>query len=130
MGMSMIAKQTLRTCVGQRGTWPYMAPEMYDATIAKTALADMWAVGVIIVEMVQRKPIYGGMKDAEIMGRVMGCGGRRPLGPPLRDLPQWCMEVCSPCFSINSANRLTAEAMSEVIASDMPCDEDHDVEDD
>ena len=130
MGMSMIAKQTLRTCVGKRGTVPYMAPEMYDATIAKTALADMWAVGVIIVEMIERKPIYGGMNDAEIMGRVMGCGGRRPLGPPLADLPQWRMEVRSPCFSLNSANRPTAEAMSEVIASEMPGDENHDVDDD
>ena len=130
MGMSMIAKQTLRTCVRQRGTAPYMAPEMYDATIAKTALDDMWAVGVIIVAMVQRKPIYGGMNDAEIMGRVMGCGGRRPLGPPLADLPQWCMEVCSPCFSLNIANRPTAEAMSEVIAGEMPDDEHHDVDDD
>ena len=41
-----------------------------------------------------------------------------PTGASTCRVPQWCMEVCSLCFSINSADRSTAEAMCEVSARD------------
>ncbi len=53
------------------GTPEYMAPEVIDGGPA-TAAADIYAVGVILYEMLTGETPFGGTKAADVLGRHLG----------------------------------------------------------
>ena len=55
--------------VHMKGTYPYMAPEMYGPNRRGTA-ADVYAFGCLMIELFGQKKVWGELVTAQIMQKV------------------------------------------------------------
>ncbi|HRI66071.1 MAG TPA: serine/threonine-protein kinase [Polyangium sp.] len=122
-GVSKIARKN----VGERkgGTTPlgmvfgspmYMAPEQLDSAVSIDCRADIWALGVILFELLTGKPPFDGQSAAAIMAAVI----RDPV-PKLRtirpDVPAALEEVLGRCLEKEREHRYaTIIDLAEAIA--------------
>ena len=71
------------------GTVPYMAPEQLEGREAD-ARSDLWALGVVLYEMVTGSRPFTGDSPASVIGSILkdappAVSARQPLAPPLLD---------------------------------------------
>ena len=76
---SSATETTAVTCEGTiLGTFAYMSPEQAAGKIA-THRSDLWAFGVILLEMLTRRPVFTG-ETSSLYSRQ--CSTASPTGPP------------------------------------------------
>lgn len=79
------------------GTIPYMAPEQVEGKDAD-ARTDIWALGVVLHEMVTGERPFGGVTSASLIGAILkdepaAISSRQPLAPTVLDqLVATCLE--------------------------------------
>jgi serine/threonine protein kinase len=71
------------SCRDLRGTLPYLAPELVADPERVSEKADVWSLGVVLWEMLARRPPHGGLGPRQIL--VALATGALQLG-----LPAWC----------------------------------------
>ena len=99
-----VVKQRAKTVLG---TPLWMAPEIhrrekYDSSV------DIWALGIVAIEMAEGIPPYKGMNREEIREKV------KTQGASLRDPQLWSAEMndfVGQCLTMNSDERPTAVAL-------------------
>lgn len=91
-------KQASTTQTGQVfGSPMYMSPEQLEAAITVDGRTDIWALGVVLFELLAGKPPFQGKSSANIMSSVL-----RDPAPKLRsirpDVPAALEEVVARCL--------------------------------
>lgn len=66
-----------------RGTLPYMAPELVNDPTHVSEKADVWSLGMVLLEMLELKVPFSDLKPQEIVRALMN-------GSPLPQVPAWC----------------------------------------
>lgn len=122
-GVSKVSKTGLHdkdasaTQTGQVfGSPMYMSPEQLDSTIAIDCRTDIWALGVVLFELLTGKPPFDGKSSANIMTAVI-----RDPPPKLRslrpDAPATLEEVIDRCLEKEREDRYaTVIDLAEAIA--------------
>jgi serine/threonine protein kinase len=94
----------------------YMSPEQLDSTVAIDGRTDIWALGVVLFELLAGKPPFGGKSSANIMTAVI-----RDPAPKLRtlrpDAPDALEEVVVRCLEKEREQRYASVIdLAEAIA--------------
>jgi Tol biopolymer transport system component/aminoglycoside phosphotransferase (APT) family kinase protein len=103
-GMTRLATPTPNTAHGTiLGTVHYMAPEQVEGREAD-ARADIWALGVVLYEMLTGVRPFDGASAASVIGAILkdrppSLSTRQPLAPPLLDY------LIDRCFEQDPDNR-------------------------
>jgi serine/threonine protein kinase len=85
-GIARATTQEFRTRTGViKGKFAYLAPEQLRRGATFDHRADLWALGVVLYEMLTRRPLFRGASDADTVRRILA--GRIP---PLRELRPDC----------------------------------------
>jgi serine/threonine protein kinase len=87
------------------GTRPYMAPEQIRRSLAPIGPAtDVWALGVILYELLTRRRPFEGPGDAELFQQICEKAPQAPrvLHP---DVPKRLQKVCLTCLEKHPADR-------------------------
>jgi serine/threonine-protein kinase len=75
----------------------YMSPEQLDTTVAIDCRTDIWALGVVLFELLAGTPPFNGKSSANIMTAVI-----RDPAPKLRtlrsDIPAALEEIVARCL--------------------------------
>lgn len=107
MGISNLkemAKTTLTTSSnGPRGTYPYMAPELFSRDRRGPAV-DVYAFGCLVNEVFGGERVWKGLSGPEIM-QVCGTYNRAPIPPCVAHLPTPIQEICSTCCELEQTKR-------------------------
>ena len=56
---------------GGKGTLPYLAPEVLQEGTKGTEAVDMWAVGVLIYELLSGEHPFKGTSSAEMLASIL-----------------------------------------------------------
>ncbi|MGD9648318.1 MAG: WD40 repeat domain-containing serine/threonine protein kinase [Pirellulales bacterium] len=96
------------------GTPAYMAPEQASGQLRDVdARADVYALGVVLYELLTRRRPFEGASDVEIIARVIGEEPR----PPTRwrtDIPRDLAAICLKCLDKEPARRyVTAQQLAD-----------------
>jgi eukaryotic-like serine/threonine-protein kinase len=86
------------------GTPMYMAPEQALADVNIDARADLWAMGVIIYEMISGQPPFQSEDTVEVLTRVVA-GKRAPLATVSPDAPPALVELVEAALSSDRTKR-------------------------
>ncbi|XZE52167.1 bifunctional serine/threonine-protein kinase/formylglycine-generating enzyme family protein [Planctomycetaceae bacterium SH139] len=109
-GLALDDAQRWRSSRGPAGTYPYMAPEQVKgATHRLNARCDIWALGVILYEMLTgRRPFRGETRD-QLCDEIIE---RTPAAPREldRSIPRELNRLCMQCLSKRDADRPHAAA--------------------
>ncbi|MCA9635690.1 MAG: serine/threonine protein kinase, partial [Myxococcales bacterium] len=99
------------TRTGQlRGKLPYMSPEQAQSR-PLTATCDLFALGVILWELLTGQRLFAGENDVETLARVVACE-RPPLASVRPDLPASLAAILDRALAREPGDRYpTAEAM-------------------
>lgn len=94
----------------------YMSPEQLDSTIPVDGRTDIWALGVVLFELLVGKPPFSGKSSANIMTSIL-----RDPPPKLRslraDAPEALEEVIARCLEKDREQRYsTVIDLAEAIA--------------
>lgn len=93
------------------GTYPYMAPEMFQKSRRGSAV-DIYSFGCLLIELFGKRRVWPGLDAPDIMVRVMGSYKTPPEMPGVSDLKADVREVCAQLCKLEPKNRPT---ISEVI---------------
>lgn len=114
---SMNSNNGSSTQTGQvLGSPLYMSPEQLDSTVSVDGRTDIWALGVVLFELVAGTPPFGGKSSANIMTAIL-----RDPAPKLRtlrpDAPAALEEVLARCLEKDRELRYaTVIDLAEAIA--------------
>jgi len=87
-----------------KGTYPYMAPEMYGPNRRGTAV-DVYAFGCLMIELFGQKKVWGELVSSQIMQKVCGSFNVAPQPPDASHLPLHLQDVCKDCCQLDAAKR-------------------------
>ena len=90
-----------------RGTLPYMSPEQVLGQ-AVDARSDLYAVGVILWELLANKRLYAADNEADLMLKVRDA--RAPLLVGVQDLPDYGVQVVRKALMADKAKRFQTAA--------------------
>ena len=104
----------------KRGTWPYMAPEMYRLRTAPAAKAsrttDVYALATLCWEVLSGMRPWEGFVEADRLVDLIGGGGLSLESPPLPlDTPAAVKALLAACLSADRTARPRAARMAEVL---------------
>ena len=104
----------------KRGTWPYMAPEMYRSRAAPAAKAsrttDVYALATLCWEVLSGARPWEGFVEADRLVDLRDGGGLSLESPPLPiDTPAAVKALLATCLSADRAARPRAARMAEVL---------------
>lgn len=114
---AVIAADGTATQTGQVfGSPIYMSPEQLDSTVPIDGRTDIWALGIVLFELLAGKPPFSGKSSANIMTSIM-----RDPAPKLRslraDVPEALEEVIDRCLEKDRELRYsTVIDLAEAIA--------------
>jgi len=109
-GLALDDAQRWRSSQGQVGTFPYMAPEQIQgATHRLNARCDLWALGVILYEMLTGKRPFHGVNRQQLSDEILE---RTPAAPRElnQEIPRELNRLCMQCLSKRDADRPHAAA--------------------
>jgi WD40 repeat protein len=90
------------------GTPAYMAPEQAEGKIDRIgATTDVYALGVVLYELLAGKPPFGGDSDVATLQQVVG-DEPRPLRKERRDVPRDLETICLKCMAKAPARRYSS----------------------
>ncbi|XP_072043455.1 uncharacterized protein [Amphiura filiformis] len=102
-----------QTTSEQKGTHRYMAPEILRGNEQGRGIyskpSDIYAYGMLTLEIVTRKPPFEGMEWQTVMFSV--CGGGRPKIPP--ECPDHLSHIIQHCWRDDPKRRPTIEDIKE-----------------
>ena len=108
MGIAKLkaASQATATTVtpNPKGTYPYMAPEMYGPNCQGTAV-DVYAFGCLMIELLGQRKVWGDLTSVQIMQKVCGSFGLAPVPPAVNHLPLHYQGICKSCCELDPAKR-------------------------
>jgi eukaryotic-like serine/threonine-protein kinase len=122
-GVSKFSKNAIAAADGSAtqtgqvfGSPIYMSPEQLDSTIPIDGRTDIWALGIVLYELLAGKPPFNGKSSANIMTSIM-----RDPAPKLRavraDVPEALEEVVMRCLEKEREQRFsTVIDLAEAIA--------------
>jgi serine/threonine-protein kinase len=103
----------------QPGTWAYMAPEQHDPAAFGNKIgptADVWALGVILYELLTGRRPFPGPDRAAVREQV--CSGR---WPPTRELSRPLRRVIGRCLTKEPAGRFqSADELATALKAAAP----------
>ena len=104
----------------KRGTWPYMAPEMYRSRAAPAAKAsctsDVYALATLCWEVLSGARPWEGFGEADRLADLRDGGGLSLDAPPLPiDTPVAVKALLAACLSADRAARPRAARVAEVL---------------
>ena len=106
------------TMSSQKGTYQYMAPELIDTNESNLAyysrFADIYAYGMLVLEICTRKPPYTGMEFTYVVFHVAQ-GKLQPLIPC--DCPDDLSIIMRQCWRLNPRQRPTIDRLLDVMDS-------------
>ena len=107
MGISKLreAEATITSAtIHMKGTYPYMAPEMYGPNRRGTAV-DVYAFGCLMIELFGQKKVWGELVTAQIMQKVCGSFNVAPQPPNVNHLPLHLQDFCRDCCQLDVLKR-------------------------
>ncbi|XP_072036484.1 mitogen-activated protein kinase kinase kinase 21-like [Amphiura filiformis] len=106
------------TMSSQKGTYQYMAPELINTSDTNLAVysryADIYAYGMLVLEICTRKRPFHGMEYAYVVFQV-GEGKLQPRIP--RDCPTDLAVLMRQCWHLNPRKRPSIDIVLEVMES-------------
>lgn len=116
------------------GSPGYMSPEQVGGGGPVDARSDIWALGVVMYELLAHRPAFAGEDPQELCAQTL-LGTVAPLGEIRRDLPPALIQIVERCLEREPERRFAsvdelAQALANVAASDVaPAVSDDDSED-
>ena len=93
------------TCAGiGAGTFPYMAPEMFQKS-RRGAAVDIYSLGCLFIELFGRKRVWQGQHGPTIMMKLLGSYNTPPEGPNTSHLPPKVQDLCSSLCNLDASER-------------------------
>ena len=118
-GVDVESGELATTCSGETpsaaGTVPYMSPERLRGRTAD-ARADIWALGVLIYEMVTGRRPFSGSTRYEMAAAILG-DAAVPLPPTV---PVWLRQVIARALARNPADRYQCARELALALDDLP----------
>ena len=113
---SLTGLDGLETAGGDlKGTAAYMSPEQWGGRVC-TGATDVWALGVVLVELLTGRRPFEGDSPIVVATRVIGPEPARPLPGDL-DLTQQVRALVSACLSKEPATRPPAEEVARTLSA-------------
>ncbi|MBL9028418.1 MAG: protein kinase [Myxococcales bacterium] len=99
------------------GTPIYMAPEQFYSAHAVDARCDVWALGVVLFEMLAGCAPFEGQTAEDVAAAVLAPAPAPRLSVFRSDLPEALVEVVARCLEKEIANRIpTVRALASALA--------------
>lgn len=93
------------------GTYPYMAPEMFEGSKSGAAV-DLYSFGCVLIELFGERRVWPGLHtSAEIMRKVCGSFNSPPTMPETNDLPLLYATICRGCCQLKPQDRITIDTV-------------------
>ena len=93
------------------GTYPYMAPEMFEGGKSGTAV-DIYSLGCLLIELFGERKVWPGLQtSAEIMRQVCGTYISPPTMPKTNDLPVIYARICHACCQLQPQERINIDTV-------------------
>jgi tRNA A-37 threonylcarbamoyl transferase component Bud32 len=120
-GIATAALAEAETAPGSlRGKLAYLAPELLDGG-EPDARADIFALAVVLWELLAGRRLFLGASDAETLGRVRRCLVPLPPADPTGDVPPAVWEAMAPALTRTPAERdADASALAARLAAAWP----------
>ena len=106
-GLSKIKQEIARFTNTIKGTPAWMAPELFDKKSCSKA-SDVYAYGIVLWEIVSRKPPFDGLSLIQIVTKVFVKKERPPIAP---EAPSLLVSLMQLCWKQNKKDRLPTEAV-------------------
>ena len=104
------------TCVHKGcGTYPYMAPEMFQDARRGTEV-DIYSLGCLYIELFGRRRLWMGLDGPGIMMKVLGSYNRPPVGPSTSHLQPSIRALCSSLCSLEASDRPRSKDVMKMIS--------------
>lgn len=87
-----------------KGTYPYMAPEMYGPNRRGTAV-DVYAFGCLMIELFGQRRVWGELVGTQIMQKVCGSFNVAPKPPAVDHIPLHYQSMCKSCCQLEATKR-------------------------
>jgi serine/threonine-protein kinase len=97
------------------GTWAYMSPEQFAAR-PLTGAADVYALGIVVYQLLTARPFWGSLKGMEIVGAVVNAATPRARVLDARpDLPPHVAAVVERCYAWDRNDRPSAAELVDLL---------------
>jgi serine/threonine protein kinase len=114
-GVAKVSHHAITTATGLKGKYPYMAPEQIRG-MELDGRADLFAVGVLLYEVVTGRSLFHRSSDFETLMAVVN-GDHPPASAVRPDIPLGLEEVIDRSLRVAREERYTsAREMSEALA--------------
>ena len=110
-----ISKTSLTTSSNSpRGTFPYMAPELFSKG-HRGAAVDVYAFGCLMIEVFGQVRVWKGLNGPQIMQKVCGTFKHPPSPPSVMHLPASVRDICAACCQLEPDDRPTISCILELL---------------
>ncbi|OQR99632.1 ATP binding protein [Achlya hypogyna] len=109
LGSARLYNELIMTA--ETGTYPWMAPEVFDSTVYNTAV-DIYSFGILLSELATRRVPYDELQiPTPFALKSLVKDGTRPS---LGDAPTWLLQLAPKCWAADPNDRPTA---SDIVAT-------------
>lgn len=91
--VKIVAETTMTSLSKGPGTYPYMAPEMFQKSRRGPAV-DIYSFGCLLIELFGKSRVWPGLDAPDIMVRVMGSYNNPPQMPGTSHLRDSFKKIC------------------------------------
>lgn len=123
MGISKLRKtmQTMTTASrSPKGTYPYMAPEMFTVEGHRGTAADVYSAGCLFIKLFGRRRVWPGLDAMQIMNKICGTFNCPPVMPNTSHLREPYRKLCTDCCQLDYTKRIkmdgVVQALQDILA--------------